>query len=294
MSVAQIDAAAVKAQQREAWDAISTGWATSLDQFERGAAAMTARLLELSMTAAGQRVLDVATGLGEPALSAARVVGPTGSVVGVDISPQMLAVAGRRAAVANLSNVDFWPADLESIDLPAHSFDVALSRWGLMFAVDHVAAFRAIARLLVPGGALAAAVWGPPAGVPMMSLAFAVLSERLELRPPPPGMPGPFSMADPVQLAAELATAGFTDVSIEEFVVPFRLDSPRAYVEFSKAVTPPALLRVIRERYGTVDHPAAWRAVEAAVEPYGVDGGAVALPSTALTVRAVASEYLLS
>src|SRR5581483_2247040 len=134
---AALDVAAVKRQQRQSWDAISTGWAASMELFERGAAGMSDALLRLGGVRRGRSVLDIGTGLGEPALPAARAVGPTGRVVGIDISAQMLHIARERAG--DLSNVEFLVADLEDIPLPPSTFDVALSRWSLMFAVDHVA-----------------------------------------------------------------------------------------------------------------------------------------------------------
>ncbi|NDU71373.1 methyltransferase domain-containing protein [Actinomadura sp. DSM 109109] len=285
MTAANIDPLAVKEGQRANWDALSPGWEGARERFELGAAAVTERLLDLGGVREGHAVLDVGTGHGEPALSAARRVGPAGRVTGVDISPSMLAVARRRAA--GLPNVAFAEADVESIGLPAASFDVVLSRWGLMFAVDRVAALRGLARLLVPGGVLAAAVWSGPPRAPAISLGFRVLSERLGLPPPPPGTPGPFSMSDPERVAAELAAAGFTGVSVTELVVRFPFDSVEQCVGFTKAVTPPALLGKVAERFGSADDPGTWRAFADATRPYrSGDGGPFTLPSTALVVRA--------
>jgi len=287
MSPTQVDAAKVKAEQRKSWDAISAGWSLALDSFERGAAATTAQLLSLAGVRPGQSVLDVATGLGEPALTAADVVGPSGRVVGTDISPAMLEAARRRAG--DRRNVTFVVADVESIDLPEHSFDVALSRFGLMFAVDHVAAFAAIARLLAPGGVLAAAVWAQAHRVPMLSLGYAVMQERLALPPLPPGAPGPFGMADPQRLADELAAAGFEDVSVEESVVPFRLDGPQEYADFNRKVSPPQLLSMVDERYGAEADTLLWGPVGEATAPYRQDDGSYLLASVALVMRAVAA-----
>jgi len=291
--MSSVDPAAVKAGQRASWDAISVGWESAWNVFDRGAASVTTELLRLGGVRPGQRVLDVATGLGEPALSAARAVGPDGQVVGVDISQGMLAIARRRATALGLSNVDFVVGDVESVDLADHSFDVALSRWGLMFAVDHVAAFRQLVRLLVPGGVLAAAIWGPPESVPMLALGYRVLVERLALPEPPPGTPGPFSMSDPRKVADELVAAGLLDVSVTEFVVPFEA-SAQEYADFNRDVLPPDLLEKIRERDGSVEDPGTWGAIADAAQRYaggsgsGGDGPVLALPSTALCVRAVA------
>ncbi|HEV7452496.1 MAG TPA: methyltransferase domain-containing protein [Pseudonocardiaceae bacterium] len=287
MSIPQLDSLAVKEDIRASWNAISSGWEAVQDTFERGAASMTTRLLDLGGVREGQAVLDVATGLGEPALTAADRVGPAGRVVGVDIAAGMVEGARRRAR--NRENVEFLVADLESIDLPPKTFDVVLSRWGLMFAVDHVAAFRTVARLLVPGGVLAASVWSEPQRAPMMSTGYAVLAQRLDMPPPPPGLPGPFSMSDPGQLTEELTEAGFTEIVVDEFVVPFRLASAQEYAEFNKAVSPPKL----RQRLAELDpeqEAETWARVGAAVERYRSAGGDLFLPSTALCVRAVAPE----
>jgi SAM-dependent methyltransferase len=288
MPPTQFDPAAFKVQQRAHWNATSAASEIWWEEWERGAAPVTARLLELGGLRSGQRVLDAATGHGEPALSAARVVGPSGRVVGVDISPAMLAVARRRAKAKGLDHVEFVEADLESVDLglPTGSFDVVLSRFGLMLATDHVAAFRALARMLVAGGVLAAAVWGPQDSH-LMSRGAIALSQVLKLPEPAPGLPGPFSMSDPRQLASELETAGFADVSVTEQVAPFRLDSVDDYVRFNKEALPPQFLQAVRERFGSPDAPEAWDAVARAVEPYAEQDGTLPLPSTALCLRAV-------
>jgi SAM-dependent methyltransferase len=281
----QFDPIAFKADQRAGWDAISPAWEAWQDEFESGAASVTAKLLELGGVRPGQSVLDVATGQGEPALSAARAVGPTGRVIGIDASPGMLEVARRRAR--GLGNVEFVEADMESLGQVAGPFDVVLSRFGLMFAVDHVAAFRALGGVLRPGGALAAAVWGAHSSH-LLSIGPAALAGRLEMAPPPVGTPGPFSMSDPEQLVEELTAAGFEEVSVAEHVVPFRFRSVDDYLRFNKAVLPPRTLKMVEDRFGSEDDPDTWAAVARAVERY-VDGdGTLALPSTALCLRAVA------
>jgi SAM-dependent methyltransferase len=278
-----MDAAALKNAQRASWDSASPGWEAWQQEFERGAANATARLLELAGVKPGQRVLDVATGQGEPAVSAARAVGPTGKVVGIDFSPAMLAVARRRAGA--LAHVEFVEADFEAFTRPAGSFDVVLSRFGLMFAADRAAVFRSLAGVLVPGGVLAAAVWGPPSSH-LLSLGPAALFSRLGMAAPPAGMPGPFSMANPETCARELIAAGFVDVGVTEGTVPFRFSSVAAYVRFNRDLLPPPILDLVKERFGSEDSPDAWRLVSRAVETHVEKDGSVSLPSTALYLRA--------
>ncbi|MBF6331913.1 class I SAM-dependent methyltransferase [Nocardia transvalensis] len=287
MTTAEFDPVSFKRTQRTNWNAISEGWMSCLGDFETGGAPVTARLLELGGVKPGHRVLDVGTGIGEPALSAAAVVGPTGKVTGIDLAPDMIARA--RARAHDVDNVEFVVGDVESLEFPAASFDVVLSRWGLMFAVDRVETFRTLARVLVPGGVLAAAVWAMPwSDVPMMSLGFQVLSTRLELPPASPGAPGPFSMGDPQTVGSELAEAGFDEVEVTASQAPFVLESPERYIEFNKVVSPPGLKDMLRQRFGSEDDPDTWAAVGKAVEPYRTSAGRISLPSKTLLLRAVA------
>ena len=282
---ATTDAIAVADQQRSIWDGVAPGWDRWRREFERGAATVTSRLLELAGVGPGCRVLDVGSGTGEPALSAARAVAPGGHVVGVDLSPAMVAAA--RARADGEPNVEFVLGAAETAPLPRGSFDVALSRFSLTFAVDRVELLRTVAELLKPGGVLAAAVWADPPRVPLISLAFRIIATRLELEPPPPG-PGPFTMADPSAAAAEVREAGFTAVEIGEHSVPFRFGSVDAFARFSRDVLPPGMRRLLEERCGSVDDSAMWAAFRVAASEYETAAGELALPAACLCIHAVA------
>ncbi|MGC2491929.1 SAM-dependent methyltransferase, partial [Candidatus Binatus sp.] len=96
----------IKGQQKAAWNDSAEGWKRWWPTFERAAQTVNDRLVELAGVRAGNRVLDIATGSGEPALTAARAVGQSGRVVAVDMSPGMLAIARERIDAAGLTNVD--------------------------------------------------------------------------------------------------------------------------------------------------------------------------------------------
>lgn len=279
---AQVDVVRTKAMQRDNWNAISSGWARWQDQFELGARRVTDRLIGLAGLSGGQNVLDVGTGIGEPALTAAATAR---HVTGVDLAPEMVAIARQRAS--GTGNVDFAVGDVESLEYPAGTYDVVLSRWGLMFGVDHDTTFRAVARVLAPGGVLAAAVWGPPAEVPVIALGFRTLNLLIRMPPPPPGTPGPFSMADPFVLRETVAAAGFTDVETSWEHVPFTFDSAEQFVGFTRAVTPPGVLAKVAEHFGTVDHPQPWAAVAQEAARYADESGRLTMPCTAMLLRAV-------
>jgi enediyne biosynthesis protein CalE5 len=120
------------------------------------------RLLELAQVEPGNRVLDIATGSGEPGITAASKVGRDGLVVATDQSPAMLELARERAAAAGLRNIKFFETGAEQLAVDdERDFDAALCRWGLMFVGDLDAAIRRVAQLLAARGRFATAVWGP-------------------------------------------------------------------------------------------------------------------------------------
>ncbi|MFV2086272.1 class I SAM-dependent methyltransferase [Micromonospora sp. LOL_021] len=284
MTSVSIDAAVHRSQQRDIWNAVAQGWERWAPEFEQGAVGVSDRLVQLAGLGAGDFVLDLGTGIGEPARTAAVAVGPTGRVLGVDLSPEMVAIARRRSA--DVHNVAFAVADESNVDVPAGGFDAVLSRWVLPFTADRIDTLRRLARMLRPGGVLAAAVWARPPAVPMISLGFSVISRELRLDPPPPGQPGPFSMSDAGQVADELRAAGFTQIAVTEYAVPFVLASVADFVAFTRDVLPPRMRELIERHRGTVDDPNLWRAVAEAAEAHADEGG-VRMTSTTLLLRAV-------
>jgi ubiquinone/menaquinone biosynthesis C-methylase UbiE len=114
----------------------------------------TRRLFEAAGVTTGMKVLDVGSGAGDVAFLAARLVGPTGSVVGVDNNPAILETARQRAGMAGLSNVTFVAGDLRDVAL-GHDFDATVGRHILLYVADQAVALQAIARHLRPGGILA-------------------------------------------------------------------------------------------------------------------------------------------
>src|SRR5687768_1070532 len=216
MNAQRFDPTQYKVSQRQEWDQASAGWKKWWPTFERSMQPVSDRLVEMAGVGDGQRVLDIATGIGEPAVTAARRVGPAGRVLAVDLSPQMLEIAAERVAAEGFSNIEFLEADAGALDLPEKSFDAVLCRFGLMFLPDVDAALERVLRLLVPGGRFAAAVWGPPERVPMSSVPMGVIRYELQLPPPAPGTPGLFSLADASHLEETFERAGFSKVRTEQ------------------------------------------------------------------------------
>src|ERR1700691_5360730 len=120
----------LKQQQRIDWNAAAAGWKRWGSAFERAAQHVSDRLVELAAVRPGHRVADLATGIGDPAITPVCSVGAAGRVVAIDQSPGMLAVAGERAASLSLGNLEFRVGDIESLEADEHTFDAALCRWG--------------------------------------------------------------------------------------------------------------------------------------------------------------------
>jgi enediyne biosynthesis protein CalE5 len=282
MADTAFDPTAFKAQQREQWSNAAQGWRKRWPAFEQGAQSLSDRMMEQARVAPGQRVLDVATGIGEPAMTAARRVGPSGSVVAIDQAPQMLAVARERMQASGIPNVEFVEGDVDTVALPLDAFDSVVCRWGLMFFPDPVSTLARLRTSLVAGGWLAAAVWGPPERVPMISLSFAVLARALGQPPSPPRGPSPFALSEPTALEQVVRDAGFADVHSEPYTVTFEFSSVDELLGHLGDVSAP--LRTIMASQSPERQAELWGKLAAAAAAYAGADGTIRLPNDCLIV----------
>jgi ubiquinone/menaquinone biosynthesis C-methylase UbiE len=274
-----------KAQQRQIWDNAAAGWQTWWETIERGAQKVNDKIVELAEIKSGDRVLDIATGIGEPAVTAAKKVMPSGKVVATDISPQMLAIAKTRAKSLGLDGImEFRESDGEKLDFPESTakFDAVLSRWGLMFFPNLSAALVKIRQMLVTNGRLSAAVWSAPSKVPLLDLAFATVRKQINAPGPPPGTPGPFALADIETLKQSFSQAGFKDVKIDTFQITFEFDSPESFTRFHQQVTAP--IQALLANYSDEVKKAAWDSITEAVWQYADSHGRVNLDNEVICI----------
>lgn len=184
---------------------------------QRLTALVSERMLDLAGLRPGMRVLDLATGRGEPAVRAAHRVGPTGRVVGVDVSEGMLQMARERATREGVANLELRVLDAETLaGVPPAQFHVVLARWGLMYLDSPVVALSAARRALLPGGVLVAAVWAEPERVPYYTLPRRLLEKYRTLPPIDPEAPGTFRYAAAERLPRDLVATGFIVRHVEE------------------------------------------------------------------------------
>src|SRR3954454_10125002 len=170
MEAKTIDPTAFRDAQRNQWNQAATGWKKWVDEMTATTQPVSDRLVELAGIGPGSRVLDVAAGYGEPALTAARKAGPDGHVVGTDISAEMLAFGRERAAAAGAANLEFVESEASALDFPEGSFDAAVSRWGYIFEPEAEPAAARIRSSLKTGGRSATPAWGSPPEGSMFSL----------------------------------------------------------------------------------------------------------------------------
>lgn len=206
---------AVKQRQHQIWTDAASGFAKADELWVRVSRPITERMIALAGIKEGHRVLDIASGTGEPALTIARRVGPTGRVVGTDFVEELLVFARAKAAKGGLDNVEFHRVDGEEIDFPAGSFDAVTNRGGLMFMLEPVGALERCHRVLRDRGTVAVMTWAGSDENPWAAIPLGVLRKYIEVPAPPPGAPGMFAFADPDRLRSVLDAAGFEDVVVE-------------------------------------------------------------------------------
>jgi SAM-dependent methyltransferase len=203
--------------QIEHWNgAEAYRWVELQDRYDRQLAPFADAILDAAAVTRHERVLDVGCGCGTTTLRAART---SAHAIGIDISGPMLERAGETAAQAGITNVEFVQADVQTHAFAA-PFDVAISRFGMMFFEDPKAALTNIGRALQPGGRLAFVCWQELARNDWLYLPGLAAAQYL---PPPAaiagGGPGPFSLADRDALRTLLESAGFSNIAIDSYEV---------------------------------------------------------------------------
>lgn len=275
--------------EREQWSgALGAVWVRRQEDLDALMASVTDLLMERAELGQGKRVLDLGCGAGDSTLAAARAVGPEGRVTGVDAAAQLLELGRSRAAAAGLGNIDWHQGDAQTEAMPGAPFDSALSRFGVMFFADPVAAFANLRAHLRPGAKVTLAAWGPASENPWFHLPARLASDRLGAPPPgDPRAPGPLAFADPDHVLPILEAGGLGSAVAEGH--DLRLRHPggaAALAQLATEVGPAARILRLAEA-GEADRTALREEVEAALGAFDTPEGA-AIPARIMLYRATA------
>jgi SAM-dependent methyltransferase len=261
----------------------SSIWVEDQAHYERQLEPFVEPLLDAAAIRAGARVLDVGCGCGATSRAAA---GRGAEVVGVDISAPMIARARETAATEGIDRASFAVGDAQT-DALGEGFDAVISRFGVMFFDDPVAAFANIRRAMAPGGRLAFTCWqtlfaNEWVTVPMTAAFTVVAPPEMTVSGATPA-PGPWSLAEPDRVRSVLQSAGFTDVALDAV-------SPRVRTgaDARDATSHMLASGMARAVFGEIDQETHARIAAAMIDalgPYETDAGVV-LDSAAWLVAA--------
>jgi SAM-dependent methyltransferase len=225
------DPEALRAALLDRWERSAPGWAARRERLRAFGMPVATWMIDAVSPRPGQRLLELAAGVGDAGLIAAERLRPGGTLLSSDASEGMLEAARARAAELGADNVEFARLELEWIDLPTASVDAVLCRWGLMFALDVEAALHEMRRVLRPGGRVALAAWDAPERNPWATIPTGALVDFGHISPPDPSAPGMFTLAAPGRLTELLDGAGFTEVTVAGVDFEATYESLDAYVE---------------------------------------------------------------
>jgi len=230
----------IRDQQQATWDKFSAGW-KKWDALVLGwLAPVGMELLDSARLRPDSHVLDIASGTGEPALSAASRC-PQGKVMMTDLSENMLLVAKESAAHRGLRNVETRQCDAGALPFADNTFDAVTARFGFMFFPDVPAAARELARVARPSARVCTAVWGAPEKNPWATTIMSTIAKHVEMPAPPPGSPGLFRCAAAGYMAGVFREAGLKNVTEKEVGAPVQFDSPEEYFTFMNEVAAPVV-----------------------------------------------------
>ena len=207
-----------------AWETSSQYWNKHQALIEKMYAPLTRALIEEAQIVAGQSVLDIGGGAGEPSLTMARVAGASGHVTFTDPTAGMVKAASEESARRGLSNIEFHQCAAEKLPFANNSFDAAVGRLSAMFFSDISSALREILRVVKPGGLVAFLVWADRDLNPFFSVITEVLNQFVPAEPEDEDAPAAFRFARPGKLAKLLEQAGA--VSVKERALKFDTEAP--------------------------------------------------------------------
>jgi SAM-dependent methyltransferase len=267
------------------WERSASGWSARRERVRAFGMPVSRWMIDTVAPRPGERLLELAAGVGDTGLLAAQSLGSSGTLVSSDATEGMLEAARGRATELGVENVEFARLELEWIDLPTASVDAVLCRWGFMFAVDPGTALGETRRVLRPGGRLALAAWDTPERNPWATIPTQALVALGHVSPPDPSAPGMFALAAPGRLAALLEGAGFVEVRVDAVDFEANYDSVDAYVEETRDLS--RQFGDVVSRLAQAEHEALRAEIGALAAAFAANaGGALRIPARSLVAAA--------
>ena len=270
--------------------AMGERWAAKREEIDRLVVPFGEAALKAAAPQPGERAIDIGCGCGDTSLAIARMVGATGSVLGVDVSRPMLEVARSRGALANCAHLEFREADASEAELPANT-DLLFSRFGVMFFSQPAPAFSHMRKSLRAGGRCVFVCWRAPRDNAWAMTPLSAARTAMGITPPPAdrNAPGPFAFADEERVRGIMSSAGFGDLEVQRLDVAIAMGAtPRAAAENLTQVGP--ISRLVRE-VGVEHLPVIVSAVERALIPLAAPDGHVSLNGSTWIVSATNPAY---
>jgi ubiquinone/menaquinone biosynthesis C-methylase UbiE len=230
----------IRNSQRDCWNKFSAGWGKWDDLTMEFLHPPGKMMLDSINWNESYHVLDLASGTGEPGLTAAKLV-PQGKVISTDLSEEMNAIAAEKARQKGLKNFETGVCSADSIPFDSDYFDIVLCRFGFMFFPDILSAAKEIRRVLKPGGFISAAVWSVPEKNQWATTIMSVINKLVDMPVPAPDSPGLFRCAQPGYIKNYFDQAGFTNISEKTVDFEFSVDSIQDYWSFMTEVAAPVV-----------------------------------------------------
>lgn len=260
-----------KQTTREQWQTAAAAWHRWGPLLSTWLDGVTETSYDMAKLKEGDRVLDLAAGAGGQTFLAAKRVGNSGYVLATDISPNILKYAADDARSAGFRNIEIREMDGEALDVPAGSFDVIISRVGLIYFPDQHRALTSMHRALKPGGRIAHIVYSTAENNKFFSVPVSVIRRRAQLPPPAPGQPGPFSLGGKGTLEEAYRKAGFKDIRIRTIAAPVRTKTAADCLRFEKESF--GALHQMLSGLNDAEKAAAWDEIESELNKFQTPSG---------------------
>ena len=276
-------------EQAEHWNSEQAAghWITHQARHDRMLEPFLTLILDQATISTGDHVLDIGCGCGATTRAAAALA-TAGEVVGVDLSAPMLARARADAQSAGLANTSFVEGDAQAHPFEPGSFDVVISRFGVMFFADPDAAFTNLHTATKPGGRLVFVCWQPMTANQWLLVLGAALAEHLPVPDAgPPDAPGMFALADPGRIRGILAGAAWHDIEITPVHTPILVGGEGTIDDAVEFLRTGSLGRTMLAGADPDTQARAIASVRTALAPYADEEG-VRLGAAVWLVRVVA------